>query len=188
MGKCSGGPPNMLKLKFQSARLLWRVKQVSPSKWLQQPDCNKAVKFLDSTGSMQRVQSNTRCILWLTNPDKGFFAFFGGLENFFFLNPKKLSVRGSHFSLAGHFVQRTSSPSPDILNYRRTFDYKKSGEYRAFRWGSIFAGHFFYLLLLDKMSGEIKHLRHTFIKLRMSGESGEFRVLWKSYLCFSYWA
>ncbi len=37
-----------------------------------------------------------------------------------------------------HFVRRTSSPLPDILNYRQTFDYEKSGKYQNFCWWLIY--------------------------------------------------
>ena len=49
-----------------------------------------------------------------------------------------IRVREIHFSLTGHFVRRTSSPSPDILNYHRTYVYKMSGELFP---GDPFTGH-----------------------------------------------
>ncbi len=74
-------------------------------------------------------------------------------------------VRGIHLSLAGHFVWRIDNPSPDIWNSRQTFHSEMSGEYQIFRWtfcparSHSFTGHF-------QNSPD------------MSGESGEFFVLW----------
>ncbi len=64
-----------------------------------------------------------------------------------------------HLSLAGHFVWRTSSPSPDILNSRRTYHCKMSSEYQTFCWtfclacSNSFAGHFQRRTLLCYDSG-----------------------------------
>ena len=41
-------------------------------------------------------------------------------------------VREIDLSLAGHFVRQTSSPSPDIFNFRRAFNCKISGKYETF--------------------------------------------------------
>ncbi len=46
-------------------------------------------------------------------------------------------VREIGLSLARYFVQRTSSPSPNILNSRRTFHCKISREYQTYCWISI---------------------------------------------------
>ena len=72
-------------------------------------------------------------------------------------------VRESHFSLAGHFVWRTSSPSPDILNYRRTLDCENVWRISNFSLVIHSPDIVLDLLSPDKMSGNIN--------------SGEFRVL-----------
>ncbi len=77
------------------------------------------------------------------------------------VSPLKLLV--GHLSFAGHIVRQTTSPSPDILNSRRTFHCKICGEYHL-----VFAGHFEVLDLHspDKMSGEVKTLHWAFFKIR----------------------
>ncbi len=47
------------------------------------------------------------------------------------------SVREISLSLEGHFVKRTFSPSPDILDPCRAFHYKMSSKYQTSFWPSI---------------------------------------------------
>ncbi len=80
------------------------------------------------------------------------------------------SVREIHLSLVGHFVQRTSTPSPDILNSRQTFHCNISSNIHCNISISNFSLDFYSadivrdFLLSDKMPGKIKPLRRTFSK------------------------
>ncbi len=66
-----------------------------------------------------------------------------------------------HISVGKHFAWQTSSPSSDILNYRRTFDCKKSGKCQIFCTGDLFAGHCPWFTLAP--SPDIIKIRRTYM-------------------------
>ncbi len=82
-----------------------------------------------------------------------------------------------HF--AGHFVQRTTSPSPDIFNSRRTFHCKICGEFQSFL--RTFWRPWFTPGGQNVRRGQTLSLNIFQNLADMSGESGEFRVLYSSY-------
>ena len=74
-------------------------------------------------------------------------------------------VREIYLSLAGHFVRRTYNHLPDIWNFCQTFHCEMSGKYQIFRRSFCPARS-------NSFTGHFQNLPD------MSGESGEFRVLW----------
>ncbi len=94
-------------------------------------------------------------------------------------------VREIHMSLTGHFVRRTSSPSPDFLPSRRTFPCKMSSNIKLFaQHFKLFPGH---LVVLDLLSLDILSCNMTCPASLANFAYSASTVDWKIRPIFSLW-